>query len=355
MKKRNEIAIWSAMPPPYGGISVHIMRLVHRLMDTGIPYRMIDQNGKFDPETNVVPGRRSIFGFLHFALTNRSVCVHLHTNNLLAVAVGTLIFKARRVKVIYTLHTSFAVDRYISANPFAKKLIRTGLRRAWHFVPVNNHVAEWLKRDLAIPAERITVSPAYIPPSELEVKAPLPDGIVNSIKNASCVIGSQGWFGPLQQGVHIYSFDLLHMLALHLKSNWPGTWLYTMVSGDVDSAFRDECKARVEADQLESVWHFIEEPISGAAIIAKSQLFLRPTTTDGDSVCVRESLGLNVPVVASDAVVRPDSCHLFCNRDIDDLIRVVEAFLHGELRDVRDDSSDSFLALQGIYRRALGS
>ena len=48
-------------------------------------------------------------------------------------------------------------------------------------------------------------------------------------------------------------------------------------------------------------------------------LFLRPTNSDGDSVSVRESLSLGVPVIASDAAPRPNGTILFRSRDHDDL------------------------------------
>ena len=52
-------------------------------------------------------------------------------------------------------------------------------------------------------------------------------------------------------------------------------------------------------------------------------LFVRPTSTDGDAVSIREALWLGVPTVASDAVARPAGVATFRSRDADDLARKI--------------------------------
>jgi glycosyltransferase involved in cell wall biosynthesis len=50
-------------------------------------------------------------------------------------------------------------------------------------------------------------------------------------------------------------------------------------------------------------------------VIKRASVFLRPTTSDGDSISLREALHFNVPVVASDAAPRPAGSILFASRD----------------------------------------
>jgi glycosyltransferase involved in cell wall biosynthesis len=61
--------------------------------------------------------------------------------------------------------------------------------------------------------------------------------------------------------------------------------------------------------------------------MASCDLFVRPTNTDGDSVSIREALHLGLPVVASDAVSRPEVCSIFATRDMDDFERAVRHVL----------------------------
>jgi glycosyltransferase involved in cell wall biosynthesis len=62
-------------------------------------------------------------------------------------------------------------------------------------------------------------------------------------------------------------------------------------------------------------------------LIAASDLFIRATREDGDSISVREALSLGVPAVVSDVGHRPSGAILFRAGDIDDLVLTVEAAL----------------------------
>jgi glycosyltransferase involved in cell wall biosynthesis len=59
-------------------------------------------------------------------------------------------------------------------------------------------------------------------------------------------------------------------------------------------------------------------------IYEKSKIFLRPTNTDGDSICVREALDSNCVVIASDVVDRPKEVICFENRNIDDFVNKIK-------------------------------
>jgi glycogen(starch) synthase len=56
------------------------------------------------------------------------------------------------------------------------------------------------------------------------------------------------------------------------------------------------------------------------SVMGGSDLFVRPTLHDGDSISVREALALGVPVVASRTGNRPDGVRLFQPGDVDDLV-----------------------------------
>ena len=57
-----------------------------------------------------------------------------------------------------------------------------------------------------------------------------------------------------------------------------------------------------------------------------TKLFIRATTTDGDSVSLREALYFGAPILASDVVPRPDGVMLF-NLEKDDLSQKVDEYL----------------------------
>jgi len=93
--------------------------------------------------------------------------------------------------------------------------------------------------------------------------------------------------------------------------------------------------------------------------MSASDVFLRPTLEDGDSISVREALALGVPVVASRAGTRPDGALLFHRGDVEEMCAKVELALT-----VKSGSHSSAGALSAgtgmdrlmeIYRQVDGS
>jgi glycosyltransferase involved in cell wall biosynthesis len=61
--------------------------------------------------------------------------------------------------------------------------------------------------------------------------------------------------------------------------------------------------------------------------IKHTDLFIRPSYIDGDSIAVREAIYLGIPVLASDAVKRPPQACLFKTGDVENLKDKIELML----------------------------
>ena len=59
-------------------------------------------------------------------------------------------------------------------------------------------------------------------------------------------------------------------------------------------------------------------------VIKITDVFLRATTTDGDSISINEALYLNKTVIASDCVSRPHDVILYKNKDFFDLEKKIQ-------------------------------
>jgi hypothetical protein len=72
---------------------------------------------------------------------------------------------------------------------------------------------------------------------------------------------------------------------------------------------------------------------------------LRPTCSDGDSLTVREALHKNIKVIVSDVVERPANCILFKNRDVLDMVRVLNETIQllDKGKEVKPQESVDFL------------
>jgi glycosyltransferase involved in cell wall biosynthesis len=143
-----------------------------------------------------------------------------------------------------------------------------------------------------------------------------------------------------------------------LQGSHPGAGLIVPlrpVTGQAEQSYWMEMRSRVQehglADRI--LW------ISGGVpvlypLLRRSHLFLRPTNTDGDAVSVREALYFGVPVVASDATVRPPGTVLFRNRDADDLTAQVRRVLSGELVSPEPAGRSSFDQIWQVYQGLAG-
>src|SRR5207253_295641 len=65
------------------------------------------------------------------------------------------------------------------------------------------------------------------------------------------------------------------------------------------------------------------------ALMARSDVFVRPTLMDGDSISVREALALGVPVVASNVGTRPEGTLLFQAGNVRELVKQLENAISG--------------------------
>jgi glycosyltransferase involved in cell wall biosynthesis len=100
-----------------------------------------------------------------------------------------------------------------------------------------------------------------------------------------------------------------------------------------------------------AVFHYGElERARALGLLALSDLFVRPTRADGDSLSVREALALGRKVIASSASVRPAATHTFPAENAEALS---EAIFHALSNPAPTDErpEDCLPALLDLYRR----
>lgn len=66
---------------------------------------------------------------------------------------------------------------------------------------------------------------------------------------------------------------------------------------------------------------------AACSIYQACDVFVRPTTSDGDSVALREALHLHKPCVVSDAVPRPEGCQVVATGDLAQYVAQLTATL----------------------------
>ncbi len=106
-----------------------------------------------------------------------------------------------------------------------------------------------------------------------------------------------------------YGFDLLVDAIAALRRNHPSLGCLVMGSGEN----RAEAERRIRDAGLEGSIILLGDVDHQTClrVMSLSDIFLRTTLRDGDSISVREALSLGVPVVASRAGTRPAGVMLF--------------------------------------------
>jgi hypothetical protein len=156
----------------------------------------------------------------------------------------------------------------------------------------------------------------------------LPKPLKTFLQAHQPVIATQGFFGSFLQGKHVYRFDLIGQMLARCREQYPRLGVVTMISQTSCPQFREEILALRREWKLESSWFFQEMPIPAVKVYQQSDVFLRPTETDGDSVSIRECLDMGIPVLASNAVSRPAGCVLFEQGELNSLCCVLLDMFH---------------------------
>lgn len=312
-----------AYPPPYGGVSVHLKRLLEYLQEKGQDSLLIDVSPYPKNQIGVVNYSRSAaICFLLFR-TQKSI-VHFHNFSLR----NTLIFFiiSLRHKTILSFHNERFLDEVHSVSPIWRKVVIYFLNRIDYFVvdtQKNKELAEKIVED----QKRITIIPEFIPPSHIP---PLEnDAILAMRQKHQYLLSSNAWQISFYNGQDLYGLDILVDLLQELVfiHELDVGMVFLLPNNGVKEYF-EEIKRRIKSAKLIEHFIFITEPIKEASSLWQiSDVVIRATNTDGNSLTILEALSIQVPVVASDCCERPEGVVLFRTRDTDDLCEKIRAVL----------------------------
>ena len=302
-------------PPPHGGISVHVETLARRLREGGATCRVLNLDPRAAPSRDYLTlrGGRDLVRVVRRHVRD-GFAVHLHTNGhglkswLIVQAVA---LAARQSRAVVTLHSGL-LPAYVNGSPLRRLLVRRACAGFSRIVCVNPEIERALAA-AGVPAERLLVRPAFLPPPP--PSGALPADLELWLLHHAPVLSSTLFFRPE------YGLDVLLAAVAELRQRHPRLGCVVMGGGD-----------RAEADALLRR-HGLGEAVlllgdisheQCLQVIARSDLFVRPSRADGDSISVREALALGVRTVASDVGRRPEGVHLCRPGDVNGLVGTIE-------------------------------
>lgn len=309
INKKIKILLIGPYLPPYGGVSVHISRLVG-LLQNEFNLDFIDESPvKKKAYFNI----RSLNVFKYIRKITACDVLYIHSGTNILRCIHIITGKLFVKKTILVLHGFSSKPDKLTAL-FNGKIYRL----ADSIVVANHTIAEVFR----IPTHAYVVKEAFLPP-DMSKEPPLPIEISSLLaarkEEGKIIICANAFRLDKYNNQDLYGVDMCIELARRLKAGQvPFFFIFVLSSiGPYKEDFLQYLNI-IRSLNLEEDFCLLHQKLSFVKIMERSDVVVRPTNTDGDSLTIREGLFLGKQVIASDAVVRPKGTIIFHNRNFDD-------------------------------------
>ncbi|NLT49322.1 MAG: glycosyltransferase [Ignavibacteria bacterium] len=341
------IIIIGPYPPPYGGISIHCQRLYNYLKNYGYDIKFYDdyllpkmsflvllinyvRNKKNDTSPNIFKQTEaidyeSLNGFLklfcRLILFERKsgTIIHFHKKNWKYRALICLASKINRnLNIIFTLHSlreEIEKVPYLT-NLYIKYIFKSNSRYIAVSEEIKRKIIKWGATE-----KKIAVIPAFLPPfiDQEDIKK-IHGKIWEFLEKKSPIISANASKIQFFNNQDLYGLDISIELCSELVKKIPDLGFIFCLSDKGDEEYFNKLQQRIDDLKIRENFLFITNSLPFYPILMKSDVFIRPTNTDGDALSIREALYFKIQVISSDVVERPEGVILFRNRDLSDLV-----------------------------------
>lgn len=330
---RNDVLLIGAIPPPKGGVSIHVERLAARLADQGIRHEILDESKE---RTDGFVNLRSLTPWRYLALLRRSRIVHIHSSNHFIRLVHTLSARGLGRRVVHTVHSS-------RGSGLALWALRQACRSGHARIGVSQAVASAL-------GGTAHVIPAFITPRPEDEKVPADIATWLDLQRSARrrIIAVNAFNTAKIDGTDIYGLDLVIRGFEDARVAQDYSAILCLSTTGPNEADFIALLARITELGLDDRIRVVTKQVSFAGVLRQCDLFVRPTITDGDAISVREALWYGKPVIASDAAVRPQGTILFASRNANALVEKILQV--DDFSDLNADGRDFAEDVIGIYQ-----
>ena len=340
------------LPPPYGGVTVYVKRLIGQLQKDGFTVggyysefctdKEIINSPMFDRWTWMQTALLPFKIWKYLVETAPYKVVHSHFS-LEGMAYLWLLKTIGKKSIFVTVHNSMNADYYVKTN----KVNRYFLNKMLQSTDVTwIAVSEQGKRQLyGFPINPVTpvyVIPAYIPVQDTNY-TPLSENLQQYISSHDKIISFYGHSFMQNAGKDIYGFYTAirmfsEMLCVADDSDARNIALLHGYAEKLE--VDDKIFWQIGAiDNIRTLWH-------------NTDIYIRPTSTDGDSVAVREVLDEGAAVIASDVCDRPEGVMTYKFGNDGDLANLILSNLTARKKDAVPDFSH-YEKMKNLYSQVL--
>lgn len=348
------------IPPPYGGASVFVFRLIQQLVNDGYKVGGYYTSDNLDIALQESPmfdewrwmETRKFFPkiFKYIKETRKYKIVHSHFGLEGMIYLWTLKTLCKK-KIVVTIHNSMVTEYYRNTNTINRFFLHRMLKSDVTWVTVSEQGKKQMMQLPILPTSEIHVIPAYIPDSR--IVAPLSNEIQSYVDNHSQNIAFYGHSFMDFKNTDVYGFTTVIELYSLLLQRHPRLGLILCLADDKD-IHRIQALKKIASDN--GVYNKIFWQIGAIDNIKElwkqAHVYFRPTSTDGDSVAIREAIEEGALVVASDVAPRPSGVITYSFGDLSDAVLKLESALALD-RHPAKKNMQYYLQMKAIYDKLL--
>jgi len=360
-RKVSRVLEVGGLPPPYGGITVHIERLTREATSAGFSVSVADpipdaRSDKSDAWNDVLVPLRgpSPLKLAQLLLAcGHADLIHFHASaldNLWVVGLAAPLFKR---PYIASIHGGNFPQRWTEISAFKRRVIADFLSRAHAVVCVSEPLRAFTEQ--IAPTAKTLVSPAFIPPVRPQTIHPAVEALRTRCEKLVLTSG----FPLKNYGIESFTsaltelsneFSLGAVVVLYPTSDPTHPDRYRREEDGVRSSLEKFAHAFRTVVVLEDM-----APEVFASVQMGCDVFVRNTQTDGDSVALREAAYLGCQIVASSCTARPQGSVLFQPQDSVALASAIRTVLGDPMAGRIASSEDNAEVILALYRDALAA
>lgn len=323
-KLNKRILLISPFPPNIGGISMSSQRLYDYLLENGYDVNKYDIRftSKKLNRYGLLKIIRPVIVPFYLLFKKRYDIVHFNVSGSLIkfyISIWRKVF-SKRTQFICSIHGDvadlliknlgkrclFGFDKVICVKEGDKEILENYFKKC------------------------IVEIPAFIPPVITDnFEDLIPQGIRKFIDNEQLpLILWNGFLITDENHFDLYGLGMTVKAFLKLAEKGINSKLLILLLGEIKGSKSEklfnEIRQIINCSDLKRrilIHQVANTPLW--PILKQTAVFIRPTSTDGDALSVREALYFNVPVVASDSVHRPSGTLVFKLNDQTDFIQKI--------------------------------
>lgn len=301
VKNKSKLLILGVIPPPIGGVTIHVQRLIANLEKKNVDFIFLDY-------------KKDSFRRIFMSIISSKI-VHLHAFHPLLIFFFTILSRIFNTRIIVTIHGE--LGQY---NKLLNSLNILALKVASIVTVENQKTFNSILRY----TKNARLIPSFIPPVEEKPSNIFPGKQLLELKKKYEMIFCTNAYKFCHDnlGKETYGItDLVRIFAMN-SANY-------LIIADPSGMYSDYYKKDPE-NIPENIWIQSFRNNEFIDIIKSSDCLIRATTTDGDSLSIKEALYYRKQVIASDCVDRHPDVILYKSQDFQDLGKKIHNFVPGD-------------------------